>query len=185
MKNISLLSFLSGIFASEFYTFPARDIDGALYDFRQLKGKVVIVTNVASEWGLAKYHYPQLEQIYDNYRLAGLEVLAFPCNQFGFTKLENGTRVAGQEPGTNAEIKQKVQNRWSPSFQLMAKVKVNGENAHPLYKWLKDGKDITWNFTNFIIDRCGIVRKRHEPHDHPANWEDDVLNLLREAPCDL
>jgi len=166
---------LSGIFGANLYDFSAREIDGAQYDFAQLRGKVVIVANVASEWGLAKTHYPQLQQLYEEYRLDGLEVLAFPCNQF-----------MGQEPGTNAEIKAKIGEKWAPSFQLMAKINVNGRAAHPLYKWMKSstaggGREIGWNFTNFLIDRCGNVRMRHEPRERPVQWEDHVRDLLEET----
>ena len=87
-----------------------------------------------------------------------LKVLAFPCNQFG-----------KQEPGTNAEIKEHVEDKYGITFDMMSKIEVNGPGRHELYDWMINseaggGRDIDWNFTNFVINRCGQVVKRHEPH---------------------
>ncbi|CBY23347.1 unnamed protein product [Oikopleura dioica] len=108
----------------------------------------------------------------------GLSVMAFPCNQFG-----------GQEPGTDEEIKQHVTEKYGITFDMMSKIPaVNGPNQVPLYEWMKStepGKNqaIKWNFTNFVIDRCGRVRQRHEPNEHPETWEDQVVALLLEEPA--
>ncbi|CAG5104299.1 Oidioi.mRNA.OKI2018_I69.chr1.g1185.t1.cds [Oikopleura dioica] len=107
----------------------------------------------------------------------GLSVMAFPCNQFG-----------GQEPGTDEEIKEHVQEKYGVTFDMMSKINVNGPDQIPLYEWMKStepGKNqpIKWNFTNFVIDRCGRVRQRHEPPEHPETWEDQVVALLLEEPA--
>jgi len=158
-----------------FTDFQADNIDGYLVDFEEAyEGRVSIVVNVASEWGYAKYHYPQLQNMYEEYESRGLSVVAFPCNQFG-----------GQEPGTNEEIKAHVEEKYGITFDMMSKIDVNGENENPLYTWLKGSeaggsKRIQWNFTNFLINRCGKVVARHEPPEHPITWEGEVLRLLDE-----
>jgi len=121
-------------------------------------------------------HYPQLQSFYEKYNSQGLEVVAFPCNQF-----------KNQEPGSNAEIKAYVQSKFGITFQMMSKINVNGNEAHPIYKWMKStkvgaGRSISWNYTNFIIDRCGMVRKRHEPLVVPNLWENEIVELLNETP---
>jgi len=160
-----------------FTDFTNTDIDGVDQDFQKYEGRVAIVVNVASEWGYASSHYPQLQTFYEKYETQGLSVLAFPCNQFG-----------GQEPGTDAEIKKHVQETYGVTFDLMHKIDVNGPKQIPLYKWMKestDKKSIHWNFTNFVIDRCGKVHSRHEPPDLPNNWEDEIVTLLKDNPkCD-
>lgn len=110
-----------------------------------------------------------------------MNIIAFPCNQFN-----------SQEPRTNAEIKAHVQETYGITFDMMSKIKVNGDEAHPVYKWLKSTSvgrrwtwhrltsAIQWNYTNFLVDKCGNVRFRKEPANFPNNWEDDVINLLEE-----
>ena len=153
------------------------------------KGRVTIVVNVASEWGYAKYHYPQLQTMYEDYEEQGFSVVAFPCNQFG-----------GQEPGTNEEIKEHVESKYGITFDMMSKIDVNGPSKslfndntgwtinsaqHPIYEWLISSdvggdRRIQWNFTNFVIDRCGRIRSRHEPPEHPVTFEEEILDLLAE-----
>lgn len=123
---------------------------------------------------MTRFFYPQLQQIYEEQKDNGLEIIAFPCNQF-----------RNQEPGTDAEIKEKVLTKWGPTFPLMSKIEVNGENAHPIYKWMKNteagkGEEISWNFASFIIDRCGNVRVKHLPDEHPDSWKDELIAIIQE-----
>jgi len=122
---------------------------------------------------LANTNYQELEDLYTRYKDQGLRVAAFPCNQFG-----------GQEPGTNAEIKERIMKKWNPSFDLFAKIEVNGDNAHPLWKFLKQkqpgpmswitGGKIPWNFTKFLIDRQGNPVDRFLPTSAPSTMEDEI-----------
>jgi len=116
--------------------------------------------------------------MYEQYESRGLSVLGFPCNQFG-----------GQEPGTNEEIKAHVEEKYGITFDMMSKIDVNGANEHPLYTWMKaseagGNRRIPWNFTNFLINRCGEVVYRHEAAEHPITWEGEVLRLLDEDVAD-
>ena len=104
--------------------------------------------------------------------------MAFPCNQFG-----------GQEPGTHEEIKAHVEDKFGITFDMMAKIDVNGENRNDLYDWMinsevGEGRDIEWNFTNFVINRCGQVVARHEPSEMPADWQDEIVQLLAQSADD-
>lgn len=111
--------------------------------------------------------------MYSKYKSKGLEILAFPCNQFG-----------GQEPGTNSEIKAFAQSKGA-RFPLFAKIEVNGDGADPLYKWLKKEKgellsaDIKWNFAKFLLNREGKVVNRYAPPQSPLSFENDVADLLK------
>jgi glutathione peroxidase-family protein len=122
--------------------------------------------------GFTNGNYPQLETLHEKYNEQGLSVVAFPCNQFG-----------GQEPGTEAEIKDFVK-QFDVKFDMMAKINVNGENAHPLYKFLKDkqggllGDFIKWNFSKFLVDRNGVPVKRYAPTTAPKDIEKDIIGLL-------
>ena len=163
-----------------FTDFDAADIDGDHQTFDKYKGRVSIVVNVASLWGLAATHYPQLQSFYEKYKQVGngLSIVAFPCNQFD-----------GQEPDTNAEIKNDVAEKYGITFDMMSKINVNGPNQIPLYEWLKStpaglNQIIHWNFTEFVIDRCGRVHSRHEPAEEPNSWEDELVKLLNDhSPC--
>ena len=123
---------------------------------------------------MTKSNYTQLESLYEKYVKNGLRVLAFPCNQFG-----------KQEPGSNAEI-EKFATDMGVKFDMYAKIDVNGENAHSLYKYLKNQKnvhgfltnDIKWNFTKFLIDKTGKPVKRFGPKESPISMEDDIKSLL-------
>jgi len=113
--------------------------------------------------------------MFEEYEEQGLSVLAFPCNQFG-----------GQEPGTNEEIKAHVEEKYGITFDMMSKIDVNGDDRLDLYDWMINsvaggGRRIQWNFTNFVINRCGKVVSRHEPPEHPETWEDEVKELLAQS----
>jgi len=113
--------------------------------------------------------------MFEDYESEGLSVLAFPCNQFG-----------GQEPGTDAEIKAHVEEAYGITFDMMSKIDVNGETRLDLYDWMINsvaggGRRIQWNFTNFVINRCGNIVSRHEPPEHPETWEDEVKELLAQS----
>ncbi|UYH55953.1 glutathione peroxidase [Qipengyuania sp. SS22] len=136
-------------------------------------GKVLLLVNTASKCGFTP-QYDGLEELYQDYRDRGFEVLAFPCNQFG-----------GQEPGDAGEIAEFCKVNFGLTFPLMAKVDVNGDNASPLFDWMKrekpgvmGSKAIKWNFTKFLIDRSGQVVKRYGPTDAPKTIAKDIEKLL-------
>lgn len=144
------------------YDFSARDIDGNERSLGEYRGKTLLIVNVASKCGFTP-QYTGLEALWRAERDKGLVVLGFPCDQFGH-----------QEPGDEAEIRNFCSTSYDVSFPLFAKIDVNGDNAHPLYKWLKsEGKgilgseSIKWNFTKFLVDRDGQVVKRYAPTDTP------------------
>ena len=147
--------------------------NGQKVDLSDKVGKVLLVVNTASKCGFTP-QYDGLEKLYQAYGDKGFEVLAFPCNQFG-----------NQEPGDADEIAQFCKVNFGVSFPLMAKVDVNGDNASPLFDWLKaeapglmGSKSIKWNFTKFLIDRDGDVVKRYGPQDAPAGIAKDIEKLL-------
>ncbi|HKR76765.1 MAG TPA: glutathione peroxidase [Rhodanobacter sp.] len=147
---------------SSIYDFSARDIDGNERALSEWRGKTLLIVNVASKCGFTP-QYTGLERLWRDGRDRGLVVLGFPCDQFGH-----------QEPGDEAEIRNFCSTRYEVSFPLFAKIGVNGEHAHPLYKWLKrEGKGILgseaikWNFTKFLVDSDGQVVKRYAPADMP------------------
>ena len=136
-----------------------KDIDGKKTSLKAHKGKVMLVVNVASKCGLTP-QYKQLQAVHDKFAKKGFTVLGFPCNQFG-----------KQEPGTALEIKKFCTDNYSVTFPLHAKIEVNGDGAHPLYKKLKKesgGSDkIRWNFEKFLLDGDGKVIKRFSPRVKP------------------
>ena len=155
------------------YDFKARTIDGSDQSLGDYKGKVLLVVNVASKCGFTP-QYKGLEALYRDYKDKGLVILGFPCDQFGH-----------QEPGDENEIKNFCSLNYDVSFPMFAKIKVNGDDAHPLYKHLKDeqggvlGWDaIKWNFTKFLVDKNGKVVKRYAPTDKPESIAKDVAALL-------
>jgi glutathione peroxidase len=155
------------------YDFKARTIDGTDQDLAAYKGKVLLVVNVASKCGFTP-QYKGLEALYREFKDKGLVILGFPCDQFGH-----------QEPGDENEIKNFCSLNYDVTFPMFAKVKVNGDDAHPLYKYLKDeqggvlGWDaIKWNFTKFLVDKTGKVVKRYAPTDKPESIAKDVAALL-------
>ena len=155
------------------YDFSARTIDGDEQPLDVWRGKALLIVNVASKCGFTP-QYAGLEALYRKHNGEGLEVLGFPCDQFG-----------RQEPGNEDEIKNFCALTYDVSFPLFAKVDVNGEAAHPLWKWLKHEKSgllgfegIKWNFTKFLIGRDGKVLKRYAPIDTPEKIEDDLAAVL-------
>ena len=155
------------------YDFTATDIDGQARPLSAHAGKVLLIVNVASKCGFTP-QYAGLEQLWRTYRDRGLVVLGFPCDQFGH-----------QEPGDEAEIKNFCSLTYDVGFPLFAKVDVNGSEAHPLWKWLKDEKGgflgidaIKWNFTKFLVGRDGKVIKRYAPTEEPAALAADIEAAL-------
>lgn len=181
---------------SRFYAFEAEDVMGITHKMEEYRGNVVLVVNTATQCGFTP-QYDDLQDIYEKYQSAGLEILDFPCNQFG-----------NQAPGTNEEIVSFCDAKFGITFRHYAKIEVNGENEHPLYKFLKEQKgfagfdkenplammlqsrlgrlqpdfmtssDIKWNFTKFLIDRDGNVVERFEPTADMALVEERIKELL-------
>lgn len=157
----------------KFYDFSAIKMNGQEVRMEEYKGKVVLVVNTASKCGLTP-QFKDLEEIYKEYKDRGLEILGFPCNQF-----------ANQDSGSNDEIHEFCQLNYGVTFTMFQKVDVNGENAHPLYKYLRNkakgimGSKIKWNFTKFLIDSEGNVIKRYAPTVSPLKIKDDIEKLLK------
>jgi glutathione peroxidase len=148
------------------HDFKAKTIDGDEQSLRDYAGKVLLVVNVASQCGLTP-QYKGLEELHRSFGGRGLEVLGFPCNQFG-----------GQEPGSEAEIKTFCETRFDVTFPMFSKIEVNGPGRHPLYAFLTAEKtapdgpgDIQWNFAKFLVDRSGNVIARFSPTAAPASEE--------------
>ncbi|KAF5729990.1 glutathione peroxidase [Tripterygium wilfordii] len=153
-----------------------KDAKGSDVDLSKFKGKVLLIVNVASECGLTNSNYTELSQLYEKYKDQGLEILAFPCNQFG-----------AQEPGSNEQIVEFACTRFKAEFPIFDKIEVNGENSSPLYKFLKSGNygifkdDIQWNFAKFLVDKNGKVVGRYYPTASPLSLEHDINKLLAVA----
>ncbi|HEY8243537.1 MAG TPA: glutathione peroxidase [Casimicrobiaceae bacterium] len=155
------------------YDITVDDIKGKPVKLSKYKGKVLLIVNTASECGFTP-QYKGLEQLFQKLHGKGLEVLGFPCNQFG-----------AQEPGDEKAIEQFCEINYGVTFPLFAKVDVNGDDASPLFKHLKSAKKgilgseaIKWNFTKFLIDREGNVVERFAPKTEPKELEADVAKLL-------
>jgi glutathione peroxidase len=155
------------------YDFTAKDITGADVPLSTFAGKALLVVNTASKCGFTP-QYDGLEALHRDLGDKGLVVIGFPCNQFG-----------AQEPGDAAEIANFCKLTYDVSFPMMAKVEVNGDGAHPLYKWMKGeakgllgSESIKWNFTKFLIDRTGKVVRRFAPNDAPAAMRKDIEAVL-------
>jgi glutathione peroxidase len=155
------------------YDFEAKTIDGAVQKLDAFKGKALLIVNVASKCGFTP-QYKGLEALWRKYKDKDFAVLGFPCDQFGH-----------QEPGDENEIKNFCSLSYDVSFPLFAKIDVNGDNAHPLYKYLKTAspgilgtEGIKWNFTKFLVDKSGNVVKRYGSMDKPEAIEKDILALL-------
>ncbi len=158
---------------STIYDFEALSIDGQNVALSQHRGQVMLIVNTASACGFTP-QFAGLEKLHQQYGLQGLAVIGFPCNQFG-----------GQDPGDDAQIASFCQKNYGVSFQMMSKVKVNGDGAHPLYQWLTaeapgllGSKAIKWNFTKFLVGRDGRVIKRYAPQDAPAKIAQDIEAAL-------
>lgn len=157
----------------KFYNFSARKMNGQEVNMNEYKDKVVLIVNTASKCGLTP-QFKELETMYKEYNSRGLEILGFPCNQF-----------ANQDSGNNEEIHEFCQLNYGVTFTMFEKIDVNGENAHQLYKYLKNqtksifGTKIKWNFTKFLVDRNGNVVKRYAPTVSPLKIKGDIEDLLK------
>ena len=155
------------------YDFSVHDIDDKPFNFADLKGKSILIVNVASKCGFTP-QYEGLEKIYQEYKDKGLVVLGFPCNQFG-----------KQEPGNSEEIKSFCSLTYNVSFPMFKKIDVNGNEAHELYDFLKNempvlmgSKAVKWNFTKFFITKDGKPHKRYAPSDSPKKIIEEIRELL-------
>ena len=155
------------------YDIEATTIDGDNKSLRDFAGKALLIVNVASKCGFTP-QYKGLEELQRKFGERGFVVLGFPCNQFG-----------AQEPGNESEIASFCSTSYDVTFPMFAKIDVNGDKAHPLYKWLKHeapgilgSEAIKWNFTKFLIDSSGKVVKRYAPTDTPQAIEKDIEALL-------
>jgi glutathione peroxidase len=153
--------------------FTANRIDGTPMTFADLQGQVLLIVNTASACGFTP-QFEGLEALHKTYGSKGLTVVGFPCNQFG-----------AQDSGTNAEIGAFCQRNYGVSFAMMEKVDVNGDEAHPLFKWLKaeapgllGSEAIKWNFTKFLVGKDGHVLKRYASMDAPAKLTSDIEAAL-------
>ncbi len=155
------------------YDFAALGIDGQPHDLHQYQGQVMLIVNTASACGFTP-QFTGLEKLHQQYGAQGLAVLGFPCNQF-----------ASQDPGDDAQIANFCQKNYGVNFQMMSKIKVNGDDAHPLYQWLTGQapgllgiKAVKWNFTKFLVGRDGHVIKRYAPQDAPEKIAKDIEAAL-------
>lgn len=155
------------------YDFEALSIDGKPIALKKFKGKAMLIVNTASACGFTP-QFAGLEKLHEAYGKQGLVVLGFPCNQFG-----------AQDAGSNSEIAGFCQLNYGVTFPMMAKIDVNGADAHPLYQWLAaeapgllGSKSIKWNFTKFLVGKDGQVRKRYAPTDKPESLAKDIEAAL-------
>lgn len=154
------------------YDFSAKTIQGEEKSLADYKGDAVLIVNTASKCGFTP-QYKGLEELYQTYKDRGFVVLGFPCNQFN-----------SQEPGTEEEISEFCQVNYGVSFPMFSKVDVNGENAHPIFKYLTSEekgmvtKDIKWNFTKFLVDKEGNVIDRFAPQTKPESIAKDIEKVL-------
>ena len=158
---------------SELYNISVKDIDMNLVDLSSYEGKTLLIVNVASKCGFTP-QYKDLQNLYEKYQDQGLEVLGFPCNQFG-----------AQEPGTNEEVKSFCDLNYNVSFKMFDKIDVNGSDASPLFKFLKHESPgimgteaIKWNFTKFLVNKDGQVMKRFAPKDGESEIESELQKIL-------
>lgn len=158
------------------YDFDALTITGKSVPLKQYEGKPMLIVNTASACGFTP-QFAGLEELHKTYAAKGLVVLGFPCNQFG-----------AQDKGNNDEIAEFCQLNYGVSFPMMAKIDVNGSDAHPLYQWLSSEapgllgtKAIKWNFTKFLVGKDGQVLKRYAPTDTPKSMAEDIEAALKNA----
>ena len=158
---------------SELYNISVKDIDMNSVDLNAYEGKTLLIVNVASKCGFTP-QYKDLQNLYEKYQDRGLEVLGFPCNQFG-----------AQEPGTNEEVKSFCDLNYNVSFKMFDKIDVNGSNASPLFKYLKHESPgimgteaVKWNFTKFLVNKDGQVVKRFAPKDGESEIESELQKIL-------
>ena len=160
--------------ATSIYDFDTVSITGKPAQLSTQRGKVLLVVNTASACGFTP-QFAGLEKLWADYKDRGLVVVGFPSNEFG-----------GQDPGSNDQIASFCEMNYGVSFPMMAKVKVNGSDAHPLWQWLKGEKPgmlgiemIKWNFTKFLVGRDGQVIKRYAPNDTPESLRKDIEKALQ------
>jgi glutathione peroxidase len=157
------------------FEFQANSLQGKPVDLAQYKGKVLLIVNTASNCGFTP-QYKGLEAVYEQFKDKGVEVLGFPCNQFG-----------AQEPGNADEIGAFCEKNYGVTFPLFEKIDVNGDHTHPLFQHLKEkatgllgSKGIKWNFTKFLVKKDGTVFNRYAPTTKPEELMDDIEKLLAE-----
>ena len=154
------------------YNYKAKTIQGDEKSLADYNGKVLLIVNTASECGFTP-QFQELQELYEKYNTKGLEILGFPCNQFG-----------EQDPGADTQIAQFCKKNYGVTFPMFSKVDVKGENAHPLFSYLTSEKkgllteQIKWNFTKFLIDKNGQVVERFAPQKKPATLEKQIEALL-------
>jgi glutathione peroxidase len=154
------------------YDINVENIKGQTLSMNHYKGKVLLIVNVASKCGFTS-QYKELQALYEQYKTKDFMVLGFPCNQF-----------KEQEPLSNKKIEEFCQLNFGVSFDMFAKIDVNAQNAHPLYKFLKNEKggflndEIKWNFTKFLVDKHGNVIKRYAPYTNPSKIAQDIEKLF-------
>ncbi len=155
------------------YDFEVKTISGETVSMNMFKNKVLLIVNVASKCGFTS-QCEGLENLYEKYKDKGLVILGFPCNQF-----------MHQEPLNEDDIKSFCSINYGVTFPLFAKIDVNGENAHPLYQFLKEAQKgllgseaIKWNFTKFLVDKSGVIVNRFAPATKPESLELDILLYL-------
>ncbi len=156
------------------YEFKVQDIAGNEVSLADYKGKALLIVNTASKCGFTP-QFKELEALYKTYKEEGLEILGFPCNQF-----------ASQDPGNNAEIMSFCSLNYDVTFPMFSKIDVNGENAHPLYQYLRKetggflGDSVKWNFTKFLVDKEGNVVDRFASTKAPNKLSKDIEKVLKE-----
>lgn len=155
------------------YDITFRNSYGETLTMAEYRGKVLLIVNTATRCGLSG-QFTDLERLHETYNDKGLVVIGFPCDQF-----------LGQEPETNETMVKVCLINFGVTFLLSEKIDVNGENAHPLFVYLKDalpggilGNTIKWNFTKFLISRDGVPFRRYAPTTPPADMENDIVSLL-------
>lgn len=155
------------------YDFKVENVDGEEFDFSTLKGKKLLIVNVASKCGLTP-QYEKLQELYDEYQSSNFEIIAFPANNF-----------REQEPGSNMEIKEFCSINYHITFPIMAKISVKGDDIAPIYKWLTHKKEngvmdaeVTWNFQKFLINEKGELIKSIGPRTEPNDKE--ILQWIKE-----
>ena len=152
--------------------FSATSLDGQEADLSAYAGQVVLVVNTASQCGFTP-QYQGLQELFTQYQDQGFTVLGFPCDQFG-----------NQEPGDSAEIGAFCEKNYGVTFPMMSKIEVNGDNAHPVYQWLRQekggmlGSKIKWNFTKYLVGKDGQVIDRYAPTTKPEKIAGDIEKAL-------
>ena len=163
---------------STVHDFDVETIKGEKKSLGDFKGKTLLIVNTASKCGFTP-QFKGLQALYDKYQAQGLEILGFPCNQFG-----------NQDPGSNTEILEFCSLNYDVEFPMFAKLEVNGSGAHPLYKYLRSEAPgvlgttgVKWNFTKFLVDPDGRVVDRFSPKTTPAELEDAIESVLDFEPA--